>query len=569
MKNLIISENQLNRLFLTEDVFIGDVKGKKAKLTYNKRQPDARTRNKGNYNSSDMLKTDKMDQDNADTYVVPLKGGIDSYNITSIKGTEVMHYFKNKWSKKQTNISLDVNGQKKEFELDMEDTEFQQFLQTFVKKVSNVVEYVSQNLAKNDKNFKGFSGISIYPVPSSSNFNESMARILAQNNISVGGLTPRIVDTHLFEKDLSDLERDEDFINKNREYYESPYFKGENGGMTHLDVVNSAMDKFKRATLAQSDELVNEYNKWIDRTIQSYYTKSSPQTIAKNYENAVQAEKKIREAMQKLRWEHVFNLKKYAKGPSVEKRTKEIQAIVASVKGKTYIWQNPLEMVNIEKQNFQMKNLTNDTRMGLRNYFKAQEGIEEEVARIKGTIFVIFDDNISGGATLSDICYQAKKLGIEYIVPITFGEMGIKYQQGTAIVNRPEKWNFEPNKLNVLWLDDMRDPNKYFNKKSQSGAFVRNKQFYDQLMSRYNVNFIWVKNYEEFTNFILQNGLPQFVSFDHDLGAGLKKGLDCANWLIEYCRKTGNPLPKFFVHSANPNGQREINAVLNNASTQN
>ena len=94
------------------------------------------------------------------------------------------------------------------------------------------------------------------------------------------------------------------------------------------------------------------------------------------------------------------------------------------------------------KRNFQIKNLSNDIRMGLKNYFKAQDGIEDELARIEGTVFVIFDDNISGGATLSDICYQAKKLGIKYIIPITFGEMRVKYNQGVMAINAPDKWNY-------------------------------------------------------------------------------------------------------------------------------
>ena len=118
-------------------------------------------------------------------------------------------------------------------------------------------------------------------------------------------------------------------------------------------------------------------------------------------------------------------------------------------------------------------------------------------------------------------------------------------------------------KITILWLDDMRDPTKYLTKKSNSNTFFRNKAFYDDLMSKYDINFIWVKNFNEFTDFILNKGLPQFISFDHDLGAGLPKGLDCAKWLIEYCKKTGSKLPMFYVHSANPNGQREINNLLN------
>ena len=69
-----------------------DTKKKKGSLKYDKSA--TKKYNKGNLSSLDMLKTDKMDSNNNDTYEVPLKGGIMSYNITSINGTDVMHYFK-------------------------------------------------------------------------------------------------------------------------------------------------------------------------------------------------------------------------------------------------------------------------------------------------------------------------------------------------------------------------------------------------------------------------------------------------------------------------------------------
>ena len=100
---------------------------------------------------------------------------------------------------------------------------------------------------------------------------------------------------------------------------------------------------------------------------------------------------------------------------------------------------NRIDVVEIEKNDFQIKNLTNDTRMGLKNYFKAEDNIDEEIKTLKNTVFVIFDDNISGGATLSDICLQCKKLGLEYLVPITFGEMRTKYTQGFIQINKPTK----------------------------------------------------------------------------------------------------------------------------------
>jgi hypothetical protein len=425
---------------LNEDVFISNLNKNKANLSYNKRNSTSRMRNLGNLNSFDMLDTSKMDQNDNDTFIVPLKGGINSYNITSIKGTEVMHYFKNKFQKKKTEIEMSVNGKKSMYELMMEDSEFQEFLNVFITKVSNVVSYCINEFKQTNKDLN-INGISIYPVPSSSNFNIEMCKVINER-IKIANLPTRTVNEIIFKKDLTNLQKDTDFINKNKEYYNSTYFKGNENGMTHIDALDDTVRKYGNTTAAQDKALVDEYNKWIRRTIQSYRTKSSPKTIAKNYINVVNAMKAIRTKLSKARWDKAFKQIKYAKGPSIENRTIEIQNIVSSVLGKTFIIQNPIEMVEIEPQNFQIKNLTNDIRMGLKNYFQPQNGIEEELQKIKGTVFVIFDDNISGGATLSDICYQAKQLGIEYIIPITFGEMRTKYSQGLKTVNKPIKWNF-------------------------------------------------------------------------------------------------------------------------------
>ena len=441
-KRIHINEEQLQKL--NEDVFVSGLKRKKAKLSYNKRQNTNRTRNMGNYSSSDMLDTGKMDQNNADTFIVPLKGGINSYNITSIKGTEVMHYFKNKFSKKTTNINIEVNGEKSEYELMMEDSEFREFRDTFVSKVSNVVNYVSKEIASKDKNFKGFKGVSIYPVPSSSNFNVEMAKILQDFNIGISGLPCRKIDTSLFKKDLSDLQKDTDFINKNKEYFNGRYYQQGGDDKTHIDVMNDNIRKFKNVTAAQEQSLIDNYNKCINKVILSYRNKVSPKRLALNYSNLVDAKEAIRQKLGKARWKNAFSQIKYAKGPSVESRTQEIWNIVTPILGKSFMSQekNRVDIVEIRPENFQIKNFTNDVRMGLKNFYKAQEGIEDELARIEGTVFVIFDDNVSGGATLSDICYQASKLGIKYIVPITFGQMRTKYSVGTMKINAPEKWNF-------------------------------------------------------------------------------------------------------------------------------
>lgn len=75
--------------------------------------------------------------------------------------------------------------------------------------------------------------------------------------------------------------------------------------------------------------------------------------------------------------------------------------------------------------------------------------------------------------------------------------------------------------------------------------------------------FIGVRSFTEFINYINQNGLPDFISFDHDLGLE-ESGFDCAKWLVNFCLDNHKKLPEFFVHSQNPVGKKNIESLLNN-----
>lgn len=72
-----------------------------------------------------------------------------------------------------------------------------------------------------------------------------------------------------------------------------------------------------------------------------------------------------------------------------------------------------------------------------------------------------------------------------------------------------------------------------------------------------------VYNFEEFVAFISQNGMPDFISFDHDLGLG-KTSFDCAKYLVEYSLDNQATLPEFTVHSQNPVGKENIEKLLAN-----
>lgn len=122
--------------------------------------------------------------------------------------------------------------------------------------------------------------------------------------------------------------------------------------------------------------------------------------------------------------------------------------------------------------------------------------------------------------------------------------------------------------ITVLWLDDQRDPNVYFKKKkTDSRAWVRNNDFYQEnIFNNYKPNFIWVKNLPEFSGYIIKNGLPDLVSFDHDLSSKTVRcdhnGADCARWLVNYCKENGLQMPKCFAHTANNKRRPVLNNIL-------
>lgn len=99
-----------------------------------------------------------------------------------------------------------------------------------------------------------------------------------------------------------------------------------------------------------------------------------------------------------------------------------------------------------------------------------------------------------------------------------------------------------------------------------------------------------VKSYDEFVSYIERNGLPNLISFDHDLADEHyedllsdenflkgdqkiilkydaykeKTGYEAAKWLIDYCLEHNEPLPDFLVHTMNPVGRKNIESLLTN-----
>jgi hypothetical protein len=117
-----------------------------------------------------------------------------------------------------------------------------------------------------------------------------------------------------------------------------------------------------------------------------------------------------------------------------------------------------------------------------------------------------------------------------------------------------------------LFLDDIRMP-----------AAVGNYMMPIELRPMYRIES-WeiVRTYEEFKTWILDNGLPDVISFDHDIADvhydhEAKKesfeyypetGYDCAKWLVEFCLHEKLPLPEYYVHSMNPVGAENIEKYM-------
>lgn len=127
----------------------------------------------------------------------------------------------------------------------------------------------------------------------------------------------------------------------------------------------------------------------------------------------------------------------------------------------------------------------------------------------------------------------------------------------------------------LIWLDDERNPH------------LNNWLVYSPIEQPYDI--IWLKSYDEFVDHILQNGLPNAICFDHDLGLKIdsnseltfydghissfsllpyddnsKTGYDCAKWLVEYCLDNNLDLPLYSIQSMNPVGKKNIDGLLKN-----
>lgn len=103
-------------------------------------------------------------------------------------------------------------------------------------------------------------------------------------------------------------------------------------------------------------------------------------------------------------------------------------------------------------------------------------------------------------------------------------------------------------------------------------------------------NWVVVKNYKEFVQTVKSKGIPETVSFDHDLcdehyaeytaahdpfliGERRiryeifqeKTGFDCAKFLTELCVEQKVPIPLYYIHTLNPIGRQNIYSIMESA----
>lgn len=96
-----------------------------------------------------------------------------------------------------------------------------------------------------------------------------------------------------------------------------------------------------------------------------------------------------------------------------------------------------------------------------------------------------------------------------------------------------------------IFLDDLRIPTDIYPKTENSEWLI-------------------IRNLQDFKAMINDRGVPDYISFDNDLGDSLEEGKDAAKWMV-YEKWLDISNMNFLVHSANASGVREyITDLLNN-----
>ena len=138
------------------------------------------------------------------------------------------------------------------------------------------------------------------------------------------------------------------------------------------------------------------------------------------------------------------------------------------------------------------------------------------------------------------------------------------------------------NKKGLLIEDDERGLDRAINA-------ARAQELWQTANIYFHPDITWhiVTSYDEFIKYISENGIPDILGFDHDLGGNSyqlyhkhggysksdinydeydeKTGYHCAKWLTEYCQDNKLKLiADIYAHSMNSKGRENIISILNN-----
>lgn len=72
-------------------------------------------------------------------------------------------------------------------------------------------------------------------------------------------------------------------------------------------------------------------------------------------------------------------------------------------------------------KDFQIKSLDDKTRRAIEGLFTINPQYLSLQTKLKGKTIILFDDNISSGATMDDLCLLLQRYGVANIIPITLG----------------------------------------------------------------------------------------------------------------------------------------------------
>lgn len=111
-----------------------------------------------------------------------------------------------------------------------------------------------------------------------------------------------------------------------------------------------------------------------------------------------------------------------------------------------------------------------------------------------------------------------------------------------------------------LFLDDVRIP--------KNVTLYDNNPIYNEL------NWVIVRSHDELVDYILKNGIPNLISFDHDLAdyhysyqdnidynevnKYEKTGYESLKWVCYYTLDNNLKLPKMLFHTANSVGKKNM-----------